>query len=372
MNRSHDYGPEAFRPAPAPPADRRTTETPATAVNRRALLRLRRDAGAMAALGCLMLITLLALIVPALSGYPYTAQNPGAINLPARIPGLEGLGILDGARLLEGRREDGLSDTSRYPEGTILEIRNPRTVQGIALVDVVVDAYAMAGLEGQYHWLGTDYLGRDAMTRLFRGARVSLLIAALSVTGCTLIGTAYGAVAGYFGGRTDFILMRVAEVVSALPQLVVMTLLILVLGTGLHAIVLAIMLRGWVPAARLVRARVYQLREEEYVLAARTLGAGNRRIVMRHILPSVAGPVLTQAMLAVPGAIFSEAFLAYIGLGLQAPEPSLGVLLADGQRTLLQYPWQLLCPALLLSVMMIAINRLADGIRDAWEAGALR
>jgi len=363
----HDFGPEAFRPTPPLLQEHQSEPQAPAAANRRALARLRRDGGAMAALWCLMVITLLALIVPAVSGYAYTAQNPGAVNLPPRVPGLERLGVLDGSRLLEGRRRDGLEDAERYPEGVILEIKNPRTVQGVELVDVRVDAYAMAGLETRYHWLGTDYLGRDAMTRLFRGARVSLFIAALSVAGCTLLGTTYGAVAGYCGGRVDFLLMRLAEVVSALPQLVVMTLLILVLGTGLHAIVLAIMLRGWVPAARLVRARVYQLREAEYVLAARTLGARHRRIVLRHILPGALGPVLTQAMLAVPGAIFSEAFLAYIGLGLQAPEPSLGVLLADGQRTLMQHPWQLLFPALLLSALMIAINRLADGVRDAWE-----
>ena len=182
-----------------------------------------------------------------------------------------------------------------------------------------------------------------------------------------LIGVVYGAVCGYYGGRLDFILMRMAEVVDALPQLVVATLLIMVMGSGLKSIILALVIRSWVSTARLVRSQFYRYREREFVLAARTMGAGDGWLIFRHIFPSTVGPVITRAMLAVPGAIFSEAFLAYIGLGLQAPEPSIGVLLSDGQRTLLQYPYQLLFPAILISLLMAGFNRLGDGLREALD-----
>lgn len=231
-----------------------------------------------------------------------------------------------------------------------------------------MDYYAYCGVpEGEYHWFGTDYLGRDLLTRLFRGARISLIIAFVSVICNVVIGVIYGSISGYYGGKVDMVLTHFAEVLDGLPYIVVTILFMLLFGSGMLSIILALCVTGWIGTSRLIRAQFYRFKGREYVLAARTLGVRDLKLIFRHILPNTVGPLITRAMIAVPGAIFSESFLAYIGLGIKPPEPSIGILLSNGQDVLLQYPYQTLFPAILISVLMIAFNLFSNGLRDALD-----
>lgn len=342
-------------------------ETKPIGFYRDAMLRLRKNKASIVGFYIICMITFLALFGQSFTPYSFREQNADRASMPPRVPGIEKLGILDGSAVLANRRLDGLSDKSQYPEGSVIRVFNERVVRGVTLVDVKVDRYQLAGAEDEYYWLGTDYLGRDLWARLCRGTRVSLLIASVAVITNIFIGIVYGAIAGYYGGKIDMYMMRVCEITNAFPQIVVVTMFILFFGTGIFSIIMALVIRGWIPTARLIRAQFLRFKEREYVLAARTLGVSDMSLIFRHILPNSIGPVITRSMIAIPGAIFSEAFLAFIGLGLKAPEPSIGVLLSQGQKVLLQYPYQTFFPALLISVLMIAFNLFANGLRDAFD-----
>lgn len=333
-----------------------------------AMIRLSKSAVAVTSFTIIVLIILSSLIVPNITGYGYRQQNIAAKDLPPRIPLLEDIGIADGTRVLKNRKKEALSDPKRYPEGSVLEIVREFEAKGVAMVDVKVDAYVYAGVSAdEYHWFGTDYLGRDLCTRLFKGARVSLLIAFVSVVTNVIIGVIYGAISGYYGGKVDIVMTHFAEVLDGLPYVVVTILFMLLLGAGITSLILAMCVTGWIGTSRLIRAQFFRFKEREYVLAARTLGVGDIALIFRHILPNCVGPLITRAMIAIPGAIFSESFLAYIGLGIAPPEPSIGILLSDGQNVLLQYPYQTFFPAVLISVLMIAFNMFANGLRDALD-----
>ena len=333
-----------------------------------AMIRLSKSAVAVTTFTIIVLIILSSLIVPNITGYGYRQQNIAAKDLPPRIPLLEDIGIADGTRVLKNRKKEALSDPKRYPEGSVLEIVREFEAKGVAMVDVKVDAYVYAGVSAdEYHWFGTDYLGRDLCTRLFKGARVSLLIAFVSVVTNVIIGVIYGAISGYYGGKVDIVMTHFAEVLDGLPYVVVTILFMLLLGAGITSLILAMCVTGWIGTSRLIRAQFFRFKEREYVLAARTLGVGDIALIFRHILPNCVGPLITRAMIAIPGAIFSESFLAYIGLGIAPPEPSIGILLSDGQNVLLQYPYQTFFPAVLISVLMIAFNMFANGLRDALD-----
>ncbi|MDR2505443.1 MAG: ABC transporter permease [Oscillospiraceae bacterium] len=333
-----------------------------------ALVRLSKNRVTMFSFGVIVLVILLALIVPSLTGYTYTEQNVSRKNLPPKIQGLEKLGIADGTRLLVNRKKDSLTDANRYPEGSVIEITREFDANGVAMVDVVIDYYKYSNVpDGTYYWLGTDYLGRDLCTRLFWGARISLLIAFFSVILNVIIGVIYGSIAGYYGGNVDYVLTHFAEILDGLPYIVVTILFMILLGSGMLSIILALTVTGWIGTSRLIRAQFYRFKGREYVLAARTLGVPDRQLIFRHILPNTIGPLITRAMIAIPGAIFSESFLAYIGLGIKPPSPSIGVLLSNGQSVLLQYPYQTIAPAVLISVLMISFNLFANGLRDALD-----
>jgi oligopeptide transport system permease protein len=217
------------------------------------------------------------------------------------------------------------------------------------------------------YWFGTDALGRDLWTRTWYGAGISLLIAFIAAGIDLTIGVTYGAISGYFGGRVDTWMQRVVEVLYGIPNLIMIILLLLVLEPGIFAIALAISLTGWVPMARIVRAQMLKLKSQEYVLAARTLGAGSRRMLTKHLLPNVFGPVIITIMFTIPSAIFFEAFLGFIGLGLNPPQASLGILINDGYKFLQLYPYQTFIPAAVLSLLMFSFNLLGDGLRDALD-----
>ena len=333
-----------------------------------AWLRLRKSRMSMVSMTIILIIIALAIIVPNVTGYSYTQQNVSQKNLPPKIPLLEKVGIADGTMVLTNRKKSSLDNPKRFPEGSVLEIVKEYEAKGVPVVDVKVDYYAYCGVpEGEYHWFGTDYLGRDILTRLFKGTRISLLIAFISVITNVIIGVIYGSIAGYYGGKVDMVMTHFAEVLDGLPYIVVTILFMILFGSGMFSIILALTVTGWIGTARLIRAQFYRFKGREYVLAARTLGVPDRKLIFRHILPNTVGPLITRAMIAIPGAIFSESFLAYIGLGIKPPEPSIGTLLSVGQNVLLQYPYQTLFPAVLISLLMVAFNLFSNGLRDAMD-----
>ena len=318
----------------------------------------------------ILIIMVFAAIGPSMNSYTYTEQHTDLANMPPKVPWIAklNLGIMDGHYTLTKRQYDNIKDTSKYPEGCILKLKNPRIINGVKIVDVVVDYYKYKGLDdSQCYWLGSDYLGRDIWTRLWKGTRISLFIALFSVLCNVIIGVIYGSICGYYGGAVDMVLQRIMEIINAFPRIVVLTLFIMVAGTGMFSLIMAMVIKGWIPIARMIRSQFYRFKGHESVLASRTMGTNDQKLIFRHILPNSIGPVITQAMMAVPTTIFSESFLAYIGLGLQAPNSSIGVMLSTGQKVLMQYPTQVLYPAIIISLLMICFNLFGDGLRDAFD-----
>lgn len=217
------------------------------------------------------------------------------------------------------------------------------------------------------HWFGTDGLGRDLFARVWRGGRVSILIGLIGTAIQATVGLLYGGVAGYFGGLVDDIMMRIIEIISGIPNLVLVILISMVLGKSMFALIVALTATGWLGTARMVRGQILQVREQEYVLAAHALGAEPSRIIVRHLLPNVLGVMIVSITMQIPGLIFGEAFLSYIGLGIQSPDTSWGALAQAGQQVLMFYPYQLLFPALMISLTMLSFNLLGDGLRDALD-----
>ncbi|MEE1130041.1 MAG: ABC transporter permease [Caryophanon sp.] len=217
------------------------------------------------------------------------------------------------------------------------------------------------------HWFGTDDLGRDIFVRIWAGARISLFIGITAALIDVIIGVIWGSIAGLAGGRTDNIMMRIADVLTAVPYLLVVIILIVVMQPGLVPMIIALCITGWVNMARIVRGEVMSIKNQEYVLAARTLGAGTAHLIRRHLIPNALGAILVTMTLTVPAAIFTEAFLSYLGLGVPAPRASWGTMASEGNKALMSYPWRLFFPAFFISVTIFAFNAVGDGLRDALD-----
>ncbi|EKP94540.1 ABC transporter permease [Thermaerobacter subterraneus] len=217
------------------------------------------------------------------------------------------------------------------------------------------------------YWFGTDQIGRDLFTRVWMGGRISLFIGIVAALLELIIGVLYGGISGYLGGRVDEIMMRIIDVLYGIPYLLLVILLLVVMNPGLPTIILAMGLTGWVGMARLVRGQILQLREMEFVLAARVLGVPTLPLILRHLVPNVMGPIIVSLTLTVPGAIFGEAFLSFIGLGVPPPRASWGTLINEAYTVMRIWPWQFAFPALALSITMFAFNAVGDGLRDALD-----
>ena len=331
-----------------------------------ALMRLKQNKAAVTSFILIVFVSFMAIFGPNMNKYSFDEQFVNYLNMPPKIPALSGLSLFNGSKVLQNRRFDSLNDEKKYPNNCILETLNERTVNGVKMVDVKVDYYKYTDCPETF-WFGSDYLGRDLWTRLWRGTRVSLLIAFISVATNVVIGVIYGSVAGYYGGSVDMLLMRICEIIQSFPRVVIATLFIMYFGTGMFSIIMSLLISGWISTARLIRAQFLRFKGREYVLAAKTMGVSDSKIIFRHILPNSLGPIITATMIAVPSAIFTESFLAYIGLGLQAPEPSIGVLLSQGQKVLLDFPTQSLFPGIIISILMISFNLFGNGLRDAMD-----
>ncbi len=217
------------------------------------------------------------------------------------------------------------------------------------------------------HWFGTDDLGRDIFVRVWFGARISLFIGITAAIIDLIIGVAWGAISGLVGGRVDDIMMRIADVLTAVPYLLVVIILLVVLQPGLLPMIIALSITGWVNMARIVRGEVLSIKNQEYVLAARTLGAGTKHIIMKHLVPNALGAILVTMTLTIPNAIFTESFLSYLGLGVPAPMASWGTMASEGNNAIDTAPWRLIFPAVFISLTIFAFNAVGDGLRDALD-----
>ena len=296
--------------------------------------RLKKNKVAMVSLIILIIISMSSLLAPVIAPYDPNAQTVQYANMPPKIPGIDINGL----------------------NGTVKQN------------GVVIDKYEASNVpEDVYYYLGTDSLGRDLLSRILYGTRVSLFIAFMAALFNLTLGVVYGLTSGWLGGKVDNIMQRILEILSGVPNLVVVILMLLVLKPGISSIIIALALTEWLSMARVVRAQTLKLKNQEYILAARTLGQSPMKIAFRHILPNLAGVIIIQVMFSIPSAIFFEAFLSFIGIGIPAPNASLGTLINDGYKTFRFLPHLMWYPAGIMSVIMICFNLLADGLRDAFD-----
>ncbi|MBM3201289.1 MAG: ABC transporter permease [Chlamydiae bacterium] len=217
------------------------------------------------------------------------------------------------------------------------------------------------------HLFGTDELGRSMFARIWWGARISLFIGITAALIDMVIGVFYGAFSGLMGGKIDDIMMRIVDVFQAIPNLLMVILLMVILGQGIFTIIIAMTITGWLNMARIVRAQILSLKNQDFVTAAYGIGASHLWILTKHLIPSCSGSIITTVTLTIPAAIFTEAFLSFLGLGVQAPIASWGTMASDGLSALSYFPWRLFFPAFFISITMLAFNLLGDGLRDIFD-----
>jgi oligopeptide transport system permease protein len=220
------------------------------------------------------------------------------------------------------------------------------------------------------HWLGTDVLGRDQLTRIMYGSRVSLMVGFVATSVALIIGVLWGAVAGFVGGRVDALMMRIVDVLYALPFTIFIILLTVIFGSSMLLLFLAIGAVEWLTMARIVRGQVLNIKRQEFIEAAVSMGLSRWQIIRRHLLPNVLGPIIIYTTLTIPSVILLESFLSFLGLGVQAPQSSWGSLISAGVASMEEYPWLLIYPGLVLSLTLFSLNFVGDGLRDALDPRA--
>ncbi len=314
----------------------------------------------------IILIISMAIVGPYMSGFNYLEQNTTLQNMPPRIPGLENLGIFDGTEVIAVQ----VANLPNYEEFIVENygtFENSSAFGTVEMANIRIDKYAYNDASDVYYWFGSDALGRDLFSRLWQGTRISLILA-FSVVAINLsVGLIVGSICGYYGGWVDLIIQRIMDIIWNIPALPLTILLIMMFGSGIVPLMLVFCLTGWMGMANSVRMQFYRFKNKEYVLASRTMGLHDIRIMARHILPNAIGTIITQCALSIPFVVFQEAGLSYLGLGIQAPDPSIGMLLSDGQKALIDYPYMILFPGIVIVLLMLAFNLLGNGLRDAFN-----
>ena len=355
---------------------------------------LRKNVLAMLGLFTIIIITCCAIFLPMISKVSYSDQQAGFGNIPPRIE-LTALGddvyvyVHNEYKLIE---VSGKGELLNAPEPVESDLTRSTKTYEIAGKEVVLDfSYAKRAKKNggvkykifvdgkeidttpvktvwnKTNILGTDGLGRDVWIRILYGARISLLVGLVASLVNLVIGVIYGGIAGYEGGKVDNIMMRIVDIINSVPSLLIVILLMVVIKPGLQTIILTIGLIYWVGMARLVRGQVLTLKEQEFVLAARTIGVSKFKIIMKHLIPNAMGPIIVSLTMSIPSAIFTESFLSFIGLGVSAPMASWGTLANDALGGIRSYPYQLIVPSVAIAVTMFAFNFLGDGLRDALD-----
>ncbi|KQU94430.1 hypothetical protein ASC68_21870 [Devosia sp. Root105] len=349
--------------------------------------RLWANKPAMLGLGFIILLVLAAIFGPMLSRHTYFEQNLKLSNVPPLFQTYE---VTDsaGATTRFFFNSGNLNLYEVTPSGEVAGLLRPAKKDLIkkqqqfkfgdreVVLDTAkqqlsfADGTALAPSGWQWNMsnlLGTDQLGRDVLARQLYGARISLTVAFVATLVNFFIGVFYGGLAGYLGGKADTIMMRIVEVISTIPLTLYVILIMVVFNSGFLSVVLAIGSVYWVDMARIVRGQILTLKQQDYVAAARTMGASTPRILVRHLLPNSVGPILVTLTMLIPSAIFIESFMSFIGLGVTPPEASWGTLTSEAVETLRAYPYQLFFPAAAISLTMFAFNFLGDGLRDALD-----
>ncbi|WP_332701277.1 ABC transporter permease [Devosia sp.] len=344
---------------------------------------------AIVSIGFIVLLILAAIFGPLFSPYSYADQNLRLSNIP---PAFETYSVVDGQGattrfflnasnfnlyevdaeghvlgLLRGERKDMLRKAQPFIFGdTTITLDYSKLPAKLVAADGTTISPSGWSWNRTYLF-GTDQLGRDVLVRQLYGARISLTVAFVATLVNFVIGIFYGGIAGYVGGKTDAIMMRIVEIIATIPLTLYVVLLMVVFDSGLYSIIIAIGSVFWVDMARIVRGQILSLKSQDYVAAARTMGAGTSRILTRHLLPNSIGPIIVTLTMLIPSAIFIESFMSFIGLGVTPPLASWGTLTSEAVETMRAYPHQLFFPAAAISLTMFAFNFLGDGLRDALD-----
>lgn len=389
-----------------------------------AAIRFRKNKASLTAFIILTIVILFTVFAPIFSPHKYDTMNPGREYLLPKVPILEKIGIANGLKqgtfrkweikdlkketekssdgkvyLKFGKSDEYIGYTKEdlenldYDKGfimylggdvqkyvgldhkSILKIISETEIESectkkctiVNQLEIKYDQYQFRGVPSDvYHYFGTDDVGRDLYVRVWMGARLSLIIGFIAAIFNLTIGVIYGSISGYFGGNTDVLMQRFIEIIGGVPWFVVFMLFVMRFGQSPFAIAFAFVITGWTGISRVVRMQFFRYRNREYVLAARSLGVKNRKLIYRHILPNGIGTIITSTVLIIPGAIFGESALSYLGLGVQGA-PSVGMLLKEGSKVLLTQPHVLLYPSILISVLMLSFNLIGNGLRDAFN-----
>ena len=348
-----------------------------------AWIRLRRNRAAVASAVVLILLGLVGLFGPMLSPHDHARVYPQFVRVPASLEAHPRADVV----LPNFEREMGrarITGTPLFEDGTVtVELQNDEPIDERILryfqrsdlfvnprLDLAPDGQSgtlSAEVEQLHFYFGTDAVGRDLMSRVFIGVRISLAIGLLASFMALVIGVSYGAISGYLGGRVDNVMMRVVDILYSLPFIFFVILLVVFFGRNIFIIFIAIGATEWLDMARIVRGQTLSLKRQEFVQAAEALGATKAGILRRHIIPNTLGPVVVFVTLLVPKAILLESLLSFLGLGVQEPLTSLGLLISEGANNMRGAPWLLVFPALTLTVILFALNFLGDGLRDSLD-----
>lgn len=347
--------------------------------------RFRKKPTALAGFVIVACLLVFAVVGPFLSPYSYSDQSRALANIPPVLnvsdapdgnylyvtPAMKVILIGRDGRLLgqltKGKDDEALRRIAYQLNGDTEVYLDYSEKPAMMLNADGVRAPANRQVWNTSYLLGTDQLGRDILTRLMYGTRISLMVAFVAATINMVIGILYGGIAGFAGGRTDAIMMRIVDIISTIPLTLYVILIKVTLDNGLLSIIIALSSVYWVDMARVVRGQVLSLKQQEFVLASRSIGSSNRTIMLTHLIPNAMGPILVTVTMLIPSAIFVEAFMSFIGIGIAPPMASLGTMCNDAMEALRSNPYQLFLPALAICLIMFAFNFVGDGLRDALD-----